>query len=103
MKTKKIVLTALIVLAIAIPFAQAKPRPLGWWEYYTHSETIAQGHGIYHQHKHEGALNGYGYIVSASGDYAFADNWDAPWLYVWITNEDTGSIDVTWRCYFYVN
>ena len=101
MKAKKIVLATLLALAVLTPVMQVQGR--GWWEYYSHSRTIGQGNGIYHQHKHEGALTGYCDVVSATGDYSMSDNWSAPYLQVWITNDDSHSIDVTWRCYFYVN
>jgi len=101
MKAKKIVLATLLALAVLTPVMQVQGR--GWWEYYTHSDTIGTGMGLYHRHNHEGALDGYGYVVSSTGDYTLVDDWNSPDLEVWIINDDTHSIDVTFRCYFYVN
>ena len=101
MKAKKIVLATLLAIAVLTPVMQVQGR--GWWEYYTHSTTIPQGDGAYHQHKHEGALDAYSVVTSASGDYSIGDEWDAPWFMVVISNDDTHAINVTWRCYFYVN
>ena len=74
----------------------------GYWATYTHTKTIKWGEGLYHQHSHALALDGYAYVHSSTGSYSIQDEWDAPTLHVWITNTDTEDITVTFKCKLYI-
>jgi len=103
MKLKGLVLTALISTAFLVPLLQVEATTRGYWESYTYTKTIGTGQGYYHQFKHESALVAYASIRSSTGECSLTYIWDAPWLYVWIVNDDTHSITVTWKEYFYVS
>lgn len=103
MKKKVALVAALVSLAVFIPMIQVEAKTRGYWEYYQYTKTIGVGQGYYHQYKHEGALDAYALIRSSTGECSLTYEWIEPWLFVWIVNEDTHSIKVTWREYFYVN
>jgi hypothetical protein len=103
MRKKAALVIVLVSLAAFIPMIQVEAKTKGYWEHYQYNSTIGVGQGYYHQYKHEGALAAYASIISSTGEYSFTYEWDEPWLFVWIVNEDTHSITVTWREYFYVN
>ena len=105
MKKRNVSIAVLVssILVVILLSAQAHGATRGYWETYTHTVKIKVGLGKYHQHRHESALNGYAYVVSATGEYSFQYEWDAPYLHVWIENADVVEITVTFKCRFYVN
>lgn len=102
MKKRKIIVASLVIILGFLTVLQVQGKTRGYWEYHTYTRTIAVGDGRYHQYMHEGAIEAYAYVVSSTGDCSLTYNWKSPWLKVWITNDDTTSISVTWKECFYV-
>lgn len=96
-------LISLVILTLVLSTQPLHAKTRGYWETYTHTKTIKWGEGLYHIHKHEGALSGYAYVQSSTGSYSFEYDWDEPNLHVWISNTDNEDITVTFKCKFYVN
>lgn len=103
-RTRTVAYLFVLILFISLPtFASAKPNTRGYYEYYPHTEQIPPETELYHRHKHEGAIHGYAYLVSSTGDVHFSYYWDAPYLRVFIENLEDYTVTVTWKCCFYVN
>jgi len=94
-------LAVLVSTTVLFPLLQVEASTRGYWESYTYTQTIGTGQGYYHQFKHESALDAYASLRSSTGECSLTYIWDEPWLFVWIVNEDTHSIEVTWKEYFY--
>lgn len=99
-KNKLLIATLVAVVAfLSIGSVQAKEK--GFWIYYEYTETIPVGQGAHHECNHPGASDAYASVVSSTGKYTMRYEWDKPTLEVWISNDDTTPITVTWREYFY--
>ncbi len=103
MNRKKILIASLIAAIALAPLLAAQADEKGVWVYYTYKTTIPVGEGYYHECNHAGAQDAYATVTKASGDYTLDYEWDSPTLRVWISNDDTVAISVTWREYFYEN
>ena len=98
----RIVIICLYLLAMLSFVAPAEAMPLGWWERHTYTRTIAVGNGLYHQYEHDGAISANAHIVSSSGKCSLTYQWNQPWLFVSIINNDINPVTVTWEEDFYV-
>jgi hypothetical protein len=65
--------------------------------------VIPRGDGAHSKTIHTSAQDAYAVVVYSSGKYTMVYEWDQPVLEVWIANDDTKAITVTWREYFYEN
>ncbi len=101
MNNKKIFLTTLVALVAFATILTASADERGCWTYYQYSDDIAVGDGINQFTVHRDAGDAYAVLVSSSGKCTLEYEWDYPYFSVCISNDDTQTISVTWREYFY--
>ena len=101
---RKIVLLGVLLsfLALTSYFTEVKATIDGWYDRYYYTQTIPVGMFYYHQFRHDGAISGSAWIVSSNGQAVLAYLWQAPWLFVTVTNKDTKPVTVTWVESFFV-
>ncbi len=101
---KRILLLGVMLsfFAVSSYFIEVEATIDGWYDRYYYTQTIPNGYMYYHQFRHEGAISGSAWIVSMDGNAILAYQWNAPWLFVTVTNKDTRPVTVTWCESFYV-
>lgn len=103
MKTKKILLATLVAVVAIVPLMSALAEERGYWTYYEYNWDIPVGYAKHKLYNRPDAQDAYAVGVSATGEYTLVYDWDYPYLNVWISNDDTHPITVTWRAYYYAS
>jgi len=104
-KERKIFLIGVLLLfATFAPFlVKADVHPQVWMERHVYTQTIPVGMMYYHQYRHEGAIAASAHLLSSTGSAALTYQWNAPWLFVCIVNQDSKPVTVRWEEDFWVN
>ena len=103
MNRKMIFLATLVAVVAFVPLMSVQADERGYWNYYEYTRNIVQGSAVYSRTNHTSAQSAYALVVSSSGKCTLEYDWNAPIFEVWIANDDTHTITVTWREYFYEN
>lgn len=101
MKNNKIILATLVAVVAFAPIFSVFADERGYWTYYEYSDDIVVGKGINQFTVHWDAGDAYAVLVSSTGKCTLEYEWDYPYFSICISNDDTHTISVTWREYFY--